>query len=373
MSAPGRASYRSALRWWGCEAVDDGPHLPPRWVQVRPPDCASTASVDAHLARELGNGTPPSSLVSHLSRAHAIAKAGGLAAGCCDVANALARVKAPRVDEFQPRCPPRDALRVFEGACANDAERGLVRLVFCGARPGESSSVRTHDIDQRTRSVRIVKGRGRLRKRGGGHAIHLDPETWACVSWALDHHDVLFPARGVAVADDRLFPFASTDWFAGNFMPRVRAHLGARVSLYLPGPRDGLYVLRHLGATLVAEATNGDVLAVMRYLGDRSTRAALGYVASHRSKAAAPADVIERIADLADEAPAAVVPKPAPRSKEGRRLATVHTLRPGAQPDPKAGDPHEGANAHSTTTTTEGASGAVRTPSPRAARSVRRK
>lgn len=336
LSPAARRAYRSALRHWGCVPVDQGEGLPIRWRQVGPPDVLSGAAVEAHMGAQLVAGHAPGSVVSWFLRVKSIATAGGHAAKCLDVLHVLARVRRPRLAESRPRCPPRDALRRYLEACEHDGERGVVRMVFAGCRPGEARALHLGDVDARQQVVTASRSAGRdTRKRGGRHPIHVDPETWRCIAWAVEHHATLYPARGPVLSDERLFPFASAAWEV-ELVERIRARLGVDADRYLP-PGTGLYSLRHLGATLTAEATGGDVQAVARYLGDRSLTAAMGYCETLRGARSAPADVVARIVDLASEAPAPVAARaPAPRSREGRALAPVVQLAPRMQGTPAA-------------------------------------
>lgn len=337
LSPAGRRAYRSALRHWGCEPVDQGLGLPIRWRQVGPPDVMQHAAVEAYMGAQLLQGYAPGSVVSWFLRVKSVAIAGGHAARNLDVFHVLARVKRPKLAESRPRCPPRDALRRFLAVAAHPAEEACIRAVFEGCRPGESRALQLGDVDQRARVVTASRSAGRdTRKRGGRHPIHCSTALWAAIEWTIEHHATLYPARGPSVSDERLFPFASAAWEV-ELIGRIRDALGMDADRYLP-PGTGLYALRHLGATLTAEATGGDVQAVARYLGDRSLTAAMGYCEALRGARSAPVDVLQAIADAADAAdPAPVARTPAPRSREAKG-ATVTPIRP-ALPPPRKSTP----------------------------------
>ncbi len=196
-----------------------------------------------------------------------------------ELASAFALVSPLKLPTLPPRCPPRDALWLALDACENPAERAFVWLCASGLRKSEVLGLRPEDYDRRLRRLDVWRQRPdahdrmagkdhRERKNGDHHFVTLDDEPARELEWALANYAAIRPKTGghKGLSAGYVFPWSETK--VSGLMRRIRAKA--------PGfePGTAWHGLRHLGASTVAELTNGSVQAVQRFLGDKSAKAA---------------------------------------------------------------------------------------------------
>lgn len=309
------ASFCVALRRFGCERLPTDAGRPGVWRQVGPPDCTNRTAVEGWLRVMVERDKlAPASANGYLGNVAAIASDAGAVCDDRTISNVFENVRRLSVPEKLPRCPPVDAVERLATMAEHPGETAVVRLALLGGRTREIFALRLGDFDPHAGTVRLVRSRKRetSRKNGASHVIPLDPVTLDALRWVVANHDALWPAHGKRPGDDLLFPFASERWY-GERLAVWRAGFGADADAYMP-EGTGLYALRHLGATLVAQATGGDAQAIARHLGDRSLKIASVYASQLRggtSSARADLAAVARVVDGARKPPDAPPPAPA--------------------------------------------------------------
>lgn len=196
-----------------------------------------------------------------------------------ELASAFALVRPLRTATLAKRCPPRDALWMALDACANPAERAFVWLCASGLRKGEVLGLKPEDYDRRAKRLDVwrqrpdahdrLNGRAdRERKNGDHHYVTLDTDAARELEWTLAHYAEIRPRSGGhrGLSSGYVFPWSESK--VSGLMKRIRAKA--------PGLERGTawHGFRHLGASTVAELSNGHVQTVQRFLGDKSAKAA---------------------------------------------------------------------------------------------------
>lgn len=192
------------------------------------------------------------------------------------LASAFALVRQLKTPTRASRCPPRDALWRALEVCRDPAERAFVWLCTSGLRKHEVLGLMPEDYNRRTRQLDVWRQRpdvhdracgrtDRQRKNGEHHYVDLGDDAARELEWTLANYGAVKSKTGwhrAGVLEGRIFPWGERR--VANFMQRIRAAV--------PGFDAGTawHGFRHLGATTVAELTNGNVQAVQAFLGDRS-------------------------------------------------------------------------------------------------------